>query len=288
MAAESPENSRERFPLIIDTHAHISMDVFSKDRNRVIERARAAGVSFIEVGFDVDSSRRSLALAESLGTSCAVGIHPHEAGPETEVPLKWRLVESLLASPRVKAIGEIGLDYYRDLSPRRSQITAFSQGLSLAKTKNLPVIIHQRDAEKDVLLILRSEKPNVPLIFHCFSQDRTYARSFLDLGGYLGIGGVATYPRNNVLREMLRFLPKDRILLETDCPYLPPQSKRGQRNEPQYIIEVVSVLAQVWRLTEEETAEITRRNALTVFKLKPEEVALKASASQAPSIGSPE
>lgn len=270
MEAKYHDLPADGYPLIIDTHAHVSMDAFSKDRKDVIERARRAKVAFIEVGFDIDSSKRSLALASQVGTYCSVGIHPHEAESEGKFQHSWKEIEALLASGRVKAIGEIGLDYFRKFSSKKAQIDTFMLGLDLARRTKLPVIVHQRDAREDVLRVLRGARHDLPVIFHCYSYDVDYARRCLDLNGYLGFGGPVTYPRNDHLRDLLKYLPLDRILVETDCPYLPPQSKRGHRNEPVFVVEVVAAIAEVLGRKVVDVARITRENALRAFNIDDE------------------
>lgn len=253
--------------VVFDTHAHVSTSPFNEDRDQVIKRARLSGIGFLEVGFDEESSRKSLNLAQSLDGYCAVGIHPHDTARQQSLECRWKYVEDLAQSPQVKAIGEIGLDYFREFSPKQSQIEGFCMGLEVAGRTGLPVIIHQRDSSDDVINVINNCPPGTPLIFHCFSQELGYARKCLDLGGYIGLGGSLTYPRNDYLRDILRFLPPDRLLVETDCPYLPPQSKRGKRNEPSYIVEVVNTIAQILEVTFNEIAEITLKNALRVFAI---------------------
>ncbi len=253
--------------VIFDTHAHVSTSAFDEDRDQVLKRARLLGIGFLEVGFDEESSKKSLELARSLDGYCAVGIHPHETARQQSLELRWKYVEKLAQLPQVKAIGEIGLDYFREFSPRQSQIEGFAMGLEVARRTRLPAIIHERDSSNDVIDVVSSCLPGVPLIFHCFSQDLDYARKCLDLGGYIGLGGPLTYPRNGYLRDMLEFIPSGRLLVETDCPYLPPQSKRGRRNEPSYITEVADAIAQILETTFDEIAEITLKNALRAFAI---------------------
>jgi TatD DNase family protein len=253
-------------PVVFDTHAHVSARQFDKDRRQALERATDLGIAFLEVGFNEDSSRKSLALARQTGGFCAVGIHPHDALADEPLETRWQYIESLvLESPRVKAIGEIGLDYFRNLSPKNAQIEAFIMGLDLARRHRLPAIIHQRDASRDVITVIDKHSRDIPIVFHCFSEGIDCARKCLDLGGYIGLGGPLTYPRNGYLRDMLKFVPPDRLLVETDCPWLPPQSKRGRRNEPAYIIEVIETIAEVLGQTPSEISKLTFDNAVRVF-----------------------
>ncbi|MEX0974572.1 MAG: TatD family hydrolase [Bacillota bacterium] len=270
MAARSPDLVRV---MGIDTHSHVSMDDFDGDRAAVVERARVAGVNFVEIGFDASSSRKAISLAGNLGGVCAVGIHPHNVGAtREELAGAWREVESLLAggNSEVAAIGEIGLDFARDLNPRDLQTKCFAAGLELARNAGLPVVIHQRDAEEQVLGMVRDAALTAPVIFHCFTGNAEYASKCLALGGYLGFGGVLTYPRNQALREALGGLPLDRILLETDSPYLAPQSRRGKRNEPAFVLEVGQLVAGLLGLPLERVLAATSANAAAAFMADPD------------------
>lgn len=258
-------------PVIFDTHAHVSASAFDNDRDSVIERAEGAGVRFLEVGFDEESSSKSIVLAESIGMYCSLGIHPHDAERDEPLQRRWDSIKALaLSSRRVKAIGEIGLDYFRNLSPRQSQMECFAMGLELARELRLPVILHQRDAHLDLISIVEGHRLDTSLIFHCFSQDITYARRCLDIGGYIGIGGPITYPANSHLRELMKYIPRDRLLVETDCPYLAPQGNRGKRNEPSYITEVVDLVAALLGCTFSEIAERTSQNGRRAFGITDE------------------
>ncbi len=165
----------------------------------------------------------------------------------------------------LEPIGEIGLDYFRNISPKKLK-RGFCHGIGFGQApRECAVIIHQRDAHEDLLSMARANAPGTPLIFHCFSQGLDYARECLDLGGYIGFGGPLTYPRNGYLRDMLAFLPLDRVLVETDCPYLPPQARRGKRNEPSFILEVISAIAEVLGRTADEIAQLTLDNGRRAF-----------------------
>jgi TatD DNase family protein len=268
----------ERYPDLIDTHAHITSPEFDRDRGEVLDRARKYGVGFVEVGFDIESSRRAVDIAGTEALAAAVGIHPHNAADYAkDLDGAWKEIRALAGESaeslartgrrRVVAIGEIGLDYYRDLSPRSLQADCFALGLELAKKLSLPVIIHQRDAEEDVLAILKNSGLDLPVIFHCFSGNKDSARRALDLGGYLGIGGTVTYPRNTELRDLLRFIPLTRILLETDAPYLAPQSRRGRRNEPAYVLEFRDTVASQLDVEPSRAGTATRDNAVRLLGL---------------------
>jgi len=251
---------------VFDTHAHLCSPEFDLDRSEVESRARENGVGFIEIGYDEASSAEAVRFATSTRGICSVGIHPHYAGGDPP-PERWGFIEALAVSNPgvVKALGEMGLDYFRNLVPREAQLECFREGLKLAKELGLPVIIHQRDAENDLLRELRSARLSQPMVFHCFSQDENYADGCLELGGYFGIGGVLTYPKNDGLRQLVKKLPLDRLLLETDCPYLPPQGFRGKRNEPAFVLETLKALSAALGIGVGEVARITKENALRVF-----------------------
>jgi TatD DNase family protein len=255
-----------RFPEVFDTHAHLCSPEYETDRKDVIQRAWQNGVGFIEVGYDESSSEDAIRLAESTGGICSVGIHPHNAEGRGHVE-RWNVIMGMArgSSEAVRALGEMGLDYFRDLVPKDVQVECFREGLRLAKRLGLPVLIHQREAEDDVLGLVEDARLVQPVVFHCFSQDKTYARECLGLGGYLGIGGVLTYPKNVGLRQLVSKLPLNRILLETDCPYLPPQTRRGKRNEPALVIETLETLSDCLEMDKSEVAEITTENASRVF-----------------------
>ncbi len=256
--------------MLADTHAHLDFDDFEADREEVIRRARTAGVQYIiNPGADLESSRRAVALAETHeDIFAAVGIHPHEASSLTEEALQE--LRRLARHPRVVAIGEIGLDYYRDLSPRPAQQDAFRRQLALAAELGLPVIIHDRDAHEDVLAILkawRAEGHDQPIVFHAFSGDLGVARQVLKLGGYIAIGGPVTFTNARRLPALLPQLPLERLVVETDCPYLAPHPYRGQRNEPANVRLIVEKMASLCGRPAEEIAHLTTENARRLFRL---------------------
>lgn len=255
-----------RSPKVFDTHAHLCSPRFDTDRKTVMQKAWQNGVGFIEVGYDESSSEDAIRLAESTAGICSVGIHPHnaEGKPHRE---RWNAIMGMARrSPEVvRALGEMGLDYYRDLVPKDVQMNCFREGLKLAKRLGLPVLIHQRQAEEDVLNLVEAARLDQSVVFHCFSQDEVYAKKCLDLGGYFGIGGALTYPKNAGLRQLVSKLPLNRLLLETDCPYLPPQTHRGKRNEPALVIETLETLSNCLEMDKTEVAGITTENASRVF-----------------------
>lgn len=251
---------------LFDTHAHLDFPQFDGDRPLVLKAMHEQGIWAINVGVDLPSSAASLRLSkDNPHIFPACGIHPHDA--KTATPAALAELASLLRQGAV-AVGECGLDFYRDLSPKDAQIAAFRAQLQLAKTLDLPVILHERAAWAEFLGILREEGP-VRGVVHAFSGDLLRAQEALALGLYLGIGGPLTYPKNDSLRQALRKVPLSRVLLETDSPYLPPQRFRGQRNDPLKVREIAETLALVLGQNGEEVAEVTFANACRLFGLRP-------------------
>lgn len=261
--------------MLFDTHAHLDDPRFDDDRDEVIRRAREAGVSLIlNVGFNQKSIERTLALAEKYELIyAAVGWHPHEA--KTWDPEALDRIETLAREhPKVVAVGETGLDYYRDHSPRPVQAEVFRQQIALAKRVNKPLIIHNREADEDLLRILEEEgAAEVGVIMHCFSGDKALARRCLDLGCYLSFGGPITFKNGDVQREVASYVPLDCLLIETDAPYLAPHPLRGRRNEPAYVRYVAEQLAELKGLSLEEIGQITMANGRRIFRLDGEESA---------------
>ena len=249
---------------LFDTHAHLDFPQFDGDRDRLIRELDRRGIHVINVGVDLVTSRASLELArkhEKIFAAC--GVHPHEAADFTDATLKE--LAGLLDRGAV-AVGECGLDYYRDLSPREDQRRAFRAQLELAVEKGLPVIVHLREATEDLLAILREVRPDRGVI-HAFSADREALLEFLDLGFHIGIGGPVTYRKNAALRALLWDIPLERLLVETDSPYLPPEPYRGKRNDPGKVRLVVERIAEVLRRPPVEIAEIAFRNARDLFSI---------------------
>jgi len=263
--------------MLIDTHAHLDHPQFDPDREAVIMRASQAGVqTIINVGAGMASSRQSIALAEHYATVYAtVGIHPHDAGSVTAVDLE--ALRRLAAHPRVVAIGEMGLDYYRDRSPRETQKAVLTAQLDIAAELDKPIVVHIRDKEgqraayEETLDILARWVSRLPVgrvgVLHCFSGDIQTAQMALDLGFYLGVDGPITYPNAGSLRALVARLPVDRLLLETDCPYLAPQFCRGRRNEPAYLSSIAAQVAEMMNVSAEQVAAITAENARLLFGL---------------------
>lgn len=251
---------------LFDTHLHLDDDAFAADIDDVLARARTAGVlGFITVGTSLASSRRAIALAEQHDDIyAAVAIHPHNASEATAEALGD--LAALARHPRVVAIGETGLDFYRNFAPRDAQAEAFRAHLDLACRRNLPVIIHNRDAHAEVMRILAEVAPPA-VIMHCFSGSLDVAQACLDRGYHLGLGGPVTYRNARRALEVARFVPPDRLLLETDAPYLPPEPHRGRRNEPAYLPLIAWAIAHARGVSAGTVAELTSFNARTVFRL---------------------
>jgi TatD DNase family protein len=251
---------------LIDTHAHLDFPQFKGDLELVLDRARKAGVvAVLNAGTDLRSSGRSVELSRQYPQiSASVGIHPHGA---SGVQANWiEELEKMAGLDLVLAIGETGLDFFRNLSPRESQVDLFREHLRLACRVGKPVIIHSRDAHAETLRILKEEELPYPAgVMHCFSGDRHWADAFLDLGFYISIAGPVTYPRSHDLRDLLKFIPSDRLLLETDAPYLPPQAYRSERNEPAYIRLTYERAALALDLDPDELAKQVYLNAVRLF-----------------------
>lgn len=257
--------------MLIDSHAHIGARAFNKDRDRVMQRARQSGVrAVVDVGSDLDASRTAAELARQYDDIYAVvGYHPHNAAQMTDEDLKG--VAALSVQPKVVAIGETGLDFYRNLSPRDAQLQAFERQLGLADQLGLPVVVHSREAEEEVFTVLGNwaarSKLDEPLgVLHCFSGDTELARRYIAMGFFISIAGPVTYPGSRAV-EVARDVPLDRLVIETDCPYLTPQPHRGQRNEPAYVSLVADRIGEVRGMPAEDVAEQTALNAIRLFRL---------------------
>lgn len=253
--------------MIWDTHAHLDDDSYKGDFQDVLTRMKASGISRVtNVGYDLASSERSVTLAHDYDfIHAAIGIHPHNAVEVTGET--WEKLLELAKKPKVLAWGEIGLDYYRDLSPRPIQKEVFIQQIKLANEVGLPIVIHNRDAHQDVMEIVKANPPRYGGIFHCYSGSWEMAEILLKLGFYLSFAGPVTYKNARHTVEVARNAPIDRILVETDSPYLTPEPRRGKRNEPTYVREIVKKLAELRNLSIEDVAEKTMRNAESVFRL---------------------
>ena len=238
---------------LVDSHCHLDDEKFDSDREQTIARAQAAGVErMMTIG------ETGIPLAEQYPfIYSAIGVHPHEAS--TATPETFDRLRALTAHPKVLAIGEIGLDYHYDFSPRDVQRSVFESQLEIAAASKKPIVIHTREAWEDTMAILRA-KPLPPVILHCFTGDPPQAEEALSRGYYLAFGGVLTFPKADNVRESARITPDDRLLIETDCPYLAPVPYRGKRNEPAFVLEVARRLAAVRNSTPDQVAELTTIN----------------------------
>jgi len=253
---------------VIDTHCHVHDAKFDGDRDDVVARARAAGISeMVTIGEDIEDSRRAIAIAEGYEIAVAAGIHPHEA--KNAPPDAAAQLRALLDAPGVVAIGETGLDYYYDHSPREIQAAVLRAQLRLAADSGFPVVFHQRDAFDDFTAILREEwRPGMRGVVHCFTGTPQEARIYAgEFGLYLGIGGVVTFPNAGALREAVAAVGVESLVLETDCPYLAPIPMRGKRNEPAFIAHTAAKLSDVLAMPLDELVAATDANASRFFEL---------------------
>lgn len=253
-----------------DTHAHIDGPEFDEDRDAVIGRAREAGLThmvLIGASDGFDSNPRAVALAEQHDDMFAtVGLHPHDAKLVNDDTLAK--LEAMASKDKVVAIGETGLDYYYDQSPRDVQRDAFRKFLRMSHATKKPCVVHTRDAEDDTIEILRSEDAaGCGGVIHCFTGTQKLADAAIDLGWYISFSGVLTFRNADPLRAIAKDLPKDRVLVETDCPYLTPVPHRGKRNEPSFVVHTAACLADLWDVDAEAVRRITGENALRFFAL---------------------
>ncbi len=264
--------------MLFDSHAHVDGPEFDADREDVLARARAAGVKRIvvigAVG-DTSSAERSVALAErDPDVWATVATHPHDV--EKMTPDWWAVHERLAPNPRVVAIGETGLDFYYDHSPHEIQKTAFARFIELAHRVNKPVVCHIRDAtepkgahETARAILIEGRAMELGCVIHCFTGTPEDARAYAALGCYVSFSGIVTYKTAQPLRDSVPLIPRDRLLIETDCPYLAPIPKRGKRNEPGFLVHTAQQVAVSAGMSFEELAEVTAQNAARVFRLAP-------------------
>jgi TatD DNase family protein len=254
--------------MLFDTHTHLNDQAFEEDREQVIRRAQEEGVTLlVNVGFNRETIPQTMKLAEQYDfIYAAVGWHPHDAAEMKEEDLSW--IEELSAHSKVVAIGEMGLDYYWDNSPRDVQKDVFRKQIALAKKVKKPIIIHDRDAHRDVVDILREEGADeVGGIMHCFGGSYDIAKECLDLNFYISFGGPLTFKNAKQPKEVAKQVPLDRLLIETDSPYLTPHPFRGKRNESSYVKYVAESLAELKGISYEEICRITMENGKRLFKI---------------------
>jgi len=259
---------RNEANVLIDTHTHVQMHQFDVDRDRVVQSAFAEGIERLIVpGIDVETSRAAITLAAKYPGRifAATGTHPHDAS--TLTPEALAAQRALAREPGVVAIGEIGLDFYRDLSPRDVQREALVAQFDLARERDLPIILHNRESHTEMVAALREHGAGLSGVFHCFIGDKSMARDALDLGFYLSFAGPVTFPRNIELAEVAAWAPLERILVETDAPYLAPPPFRGKRNEPRHVAITAHHIAELRNMSFEDLAAATWHNATTLFQL---------------------
>jgi TatD DNase family protein len=255
--------------MLIDTHAHLTFPEFKTDLPQVIERARAARVeAIINIALDDAAASEALRLAEEYPgyLFCAAGTHPHEASRWNDQADKK--LARLCQQKKIIAIGETGLDYHYKLSPEESQKVVFRRSLQLAQEFDLPAVIHSRDAAADTAAILREEnRGKLKGVLHCFAGNMELGKTALEMGLLISFTANITFPKAHDLRKAVEQIPLDKILIETDCPFLAPQAVRGKRNEPSYVGEVAARIAEIKNLSLEEVAIATTRNARRLFNL---------------------
>ena len=257
---------------MVDSHCHIAGPEFADDLDEVIARATAAGVSHALVIIAADDQPeidQARTVAERWnGVRFSIGVHPHAAGKFSAEPAAAaRAVAAAMdVQPLTRGLGEIGLDYHYDFSPRDAQQEVFRSQIGLARERRLPIVIHTREADDDTFRLLAEEKASdVPVVLHCFTGDRSVARRALDAGYYLSLAGIVTVPRALELQEVARLVPLDRLLVETDSPYLAPPPHRGKRNEPAHVVRVVEVIGELKGLSRDDVAFATAENFVRIF-----------------------
>lgn len=257
--------------MIFDSHAHYDDKAFDEDRDRLLLQLPEDGVgTVVDVGASIESTRRAIALAEEYDyIYAAAGVHPDETGELNEENFQW--LKEQCGRKKVVAVGEIGLDYYWDKENHDLQKNWFVRQLRMAKELDLPVIVHSREAAADTMAVLKQEYvPGLPVVIHCYSYSLEMAREYLNMGYYLGIGGVLTFKNARKLKEVAAEAPVEKLLLETDCPYLAPVPNRGKRNDSRNLRYVAEELGRIKGMTAEEVIRITEQNARRFYRLDQE------------------
>lgn len=255
-------------PFLIDTHTHLDFEQYNGDRHNVIYRAKEAQVkAIITIGIDLETSKKSITIAESdTNIFAAVGFHPHDADKVNEESLLE--LESLLDHRKVVAIGEVGLDFYRNISPPDVQKKVLKRFLSWSQEKDYPLIIHTREANEEIIKTIREKsRTGWSGVFHCFSGDEKMAEKVMDMGFYISFTGNITY-KNSRSRDVMKSIPMDKLILETDSPFLSPVPHRGKRNEPAFVNQVAQKVAEVKGLSTDQVALETTKNAIELFGLR--------------------
>lgn len=258
--------------MLIDTHTHLDYADFDAERDDIVARAHAAGVGqMVTISTQVRKLDGLLAITERYpSVFCSVGTHPNNAGEELDIQTE-DLVRLANSHDKIVAIGEAGLDYFYDTQTPQDQKTGFLRHIAAARETGLPLVIHSRSADDDMAEILRAEsgKGAFPFILHCFSSGPDLARTGVELGGYVSFSGILTFPKSQELRDIARFVPHDRLLVETDAPFLAPKRWRGKRNEPSYVVNTAEVLAETIGLSYDDVAALTTDNAFRLFSKMP-------------------
>ena len=256
--------------MLVDSHAHLEMPDFKRDLEQVIQRAKESGVGYIfTVGTEKKDWKRALEIADSHPSIYAIlGVHPHNAKEIDDQT--YPTLRELCRSGKVKAYGEIGLDFFRNLSPRDIQLKRFREQIALAKEVGLPIVVHDREAHQETLEILKSEKvEECGGIIHCFSGDYEMAKACIDMGFHISIPGSINFKNAEGFREIVKRIPLESLLVETDAPFITPEPFRGKRNEPSYVRYTAQKVAEIKKISFERVAEVTTENALRVYRLKP-------------------
>jgi len=261
---------------VVDSHCHLDFPDFSEERDAVVARALELGVErMVTISTRVKRFRQVLEIAEAYpSVFCSVGTHPHNAAEEPDVTVEE--LAGLAAHPKVVAIGEAGLDYFYDKAPREAQARGFRTHIAAARQTGLPLVIHAREADDDVAAILTEEtrKGAFPFVLHCFTAGRGLAETGVELGGYVSFSGILTFKTSQQLRDIARDIPADRLLVETDSPYLAPVPFRGKRNEPSHVVHTAKVLGEARDMSETEIRAVTTENFYRLFAKTPRELAI--------------
>jgi TatD DNase family protein len=261
--------------MLVDSHCHLDFPDFSVELDTIVARARAANIGrIVTISTRVKKHAQVLGIAERFPEIfCSIGTHPHNAHEELDIDTKTLV--KLTKNPKIVAIGEAGLDYHYDNSPRAAQVASFRQHIAAARETALPLVIHSRDSDTDMVQILREEsrKGVFPAVLHCFTGGRDLALTAIELGHYVSFTGILTFKNSDALREIAGALPAERILVETDAPYLAPLPYRGKRNEPAYVAETAKALAEVRAVSPDEIARQTTENFFRLFRKVPRTLA---------------
>lgn len=253
--------------MLVDSHCHLNFPDFGEDLDAVVARAQESGVGVMQtICTKMREFDAILAIAERYqNIFCSVGVHPHEADHEPMVTVEELLEKT--KHPKVIGIGETGLDFFYEHSPRKEQEESFRRHITVARETQLPIIVHTRDADDDTIRIMQDEmgKGVYPGLIHCFSSGQKMADAALEMGFYISISGIATFKKAEALRETIRTVPLERLLVETDAPYLAPTPYRGKRNEPSYVVQTNKVVAELKGVSEEECAAVTTQNFFDLF-----------------------